>query len=546
MKKFLVSLLAFASLFLSAQKGPDNAAAEKEKRPDNWFNLDPSTDKINGVSSERAYKELLKDKKSTTIIVGVLDSGVDFNHEDLKDVMWTNPGEIPGNGIDDDKNGYVDDIHGWNFLGGKDGKNVECENLESTRILRKLKPKYDNKTEADLKTKEEKEEYKLYKAAKISHGLTKDKFEGSYNQVKYLYDGIIVINTKIKEQQKIEKVDAIALEKFQAGDRMDKQIKMLSYAMIKGGQGNNLDELMTELKENLDHLRPYVECGINLDYDPRNIIGDDYNNPNDKDYGNPDCNGPNSFHGTHCAGIIAAARKNSIGMDGVAADVRIMAVRCVPNGDERDKDVANAIRYAVDNGAKILNMSFGKKFSWDKKTVDDAVKYAQSKGVLLIHAAGNDHVDIDIETHYPCKKFESKGEATNFMDIGALSWKPDDKIIATFSNYGKKTVDLFSPGVEIYSTTPKNTYKDASGTSMAAPVASGVAAVLKSYYPNLTPEQIKKILIKSSLKTYKGKKVIKPGTKDELIKFEKLGKNAGIVNMYEAIKMAEKFTKTKT
>ena len=520
--------------------------AQENKRPDNWFNLDPTNDKVNGVSSERTYKELLKDKKSTTVIVGVLDSGVDFNHEDLKDVMWTNPGEIPGNGIDDDKNGYVDDIHGWNFIGGKDGKNIECDNLECTRILRKLKPKYDGKKEADLKSKEEKSEFKTYMAAKENYDKTKEKFEGAYNQVKFMSEGAAKLDSKIKEQQKVEKVDAAALEKFEATDRTDKQMKMISMAMIKGGRAANLDNIKSMLEENVKQLKPYVECGLNLDFDPRNIVGDDYSNSNDRNYGNADCNGPDSFHGTHCAGIIAAARKNNIGMDGVAADVKIMAVRCVPNGDERDKDVANAIRYAVDNGATILNMSFGKKFSWDKKAVDDAVKYAQSKGVLLMHAAGNDNADIDIETHYPCKKYQGKGEATNFMDIGALSWKPEDKIIAPFSNYGKKTVDLFSPGVDIYSTTPKNTYKDASGTSMAAPVACGVAAVLKSYYPKLTPEQIKKILIKSSVKTYKGKKVIKPGTKDELVKFESLGKNAGIVNMFEAIKMAEKFSKTKT
>lgn len=535
-KLFISAALLCATLF----------QAQTTKRPDNWFNLDPTNDKINGVSTERAYAELLKDKKSTTIIVGVLDSGVDFNHEDLKDVMWTNPGEIPGNGIDDDKNGYIDDIHGWNFLGNKDGRNVECENLESTRLYRKLKPKYEGKTEADLKTKEEKEEFKLYVAAKTNWALNKDKFEGSYNQVKFLYEGLNRLVTKIKDQQKISSIDAAALEKFEATEKSDKQMKLIATAMLKNGDAKNLDEAMEELKEGYDQLRPYVECGVNLDFDPRSIVGDDYNNPNDRNYGNPDCNGPNSFHGTHVAGIIAAARKNGVGMDGVAADVKIMAVRCVPNGDERDKDVANAIRYAVDNGAKILNMSFGKKFSWDKKTVDEAIKYAESKGVLIIHAAGNDHVDIDIETHYPCKKYEDGKEASNFMDIGALSWKADDKIVAPFSNYGKKTVDVFSPGVDIYSTTPKNGYKDASGTSMAAPVACGVAAVLKSYYPSLTPQQIKKILIKSSLKTYKGKKVIKPGTKDEMIKFEKLGKNAGIVNLYEAIKMAEKFTKTKT
>jgi subtilisin family serine protease len=246
------------------------------------------------------------------------------------------------------------------------------------------------------------------------------------------------------------------------------------------------------------------------------------------------------------AGIIAASRNNGVGMDGIAADVKIMALRCVPSGDERDKDVANAIIYAVDNGASILNMSFGKKYSWNKKVVDDAVKYAESKGVLLIHAAGNDNLDIDKVTHYPCKKFETKGEASNFVDVGALDWHANDKIVAVFSNYGKKTVDVFAPGVDIYSTVPGGGYKDASGTSMAAPVTAGVAAVLKSYYPSLTPQQIKKILVKSSVKTYKGKKVIKPGTKDELVKFEKLGKNAGIVNLYEAIKMADKFAKTKT
>jgi subtilisin family serine protease len=534
MKKFIVLATVLCTSYFNAQT---------TKRPDNWFNLDPKTDKVYGVSTERAYNELLKDKKATPIIVGVLDSGVDFNHEDLKDVMWTNPGEIAGNGIDDDGNGYIDDIHGWNFLGNKDGTNVECENLESTRIYRKLKPKYEGKTEADFTTITEKQELNLYVNAKESWKTTKEKYEGGFNQVKFLYEGLSKLNEKAKEQTKVEKVDIAALEKFEATEKTDKQMKMIGITMMKTGQGNNLDEVVEEMKEGYEQLKPLVECGVNPDFDPRPIIGDDYNNPNDRNYGNPDCNGPNSFHGTHVAGIIAAARGNNIGMDGVAANVKIMAVRCVPNGDERDKDVANAIRYAVDNGATILNMSFGKKFSWDKKVVDDAVKYAESKGVLLVHAAGNDHVDIDVETHYPCKKFEGSGEASNFIDIGALSWKSEDKIVAPFSNYGKKTVDLFSPGVDIYSTAPNNQYKDASGTSMAAPVAAGVAAVLKSYYPTLTPQQIKKILIKSSLKDYKGKKVIKPGSKDELVKFETLGKNAGIINLYEAVKMAEKETK---
>ncbi len=536
MKQIFLSVALFSALIFNAQ----------EKRPQNWFNLDPLNDKFNGVSTEKAYTELLKDKKSTTVVVGVIDSGVDYEHEDLKGVMWTNPKEIAGNGIDDDNNGYIDDIHGWNFIGGKDGKNVDGDNLEMTRLLRKMNPKFQGKTEADFKSKQDLAEFKLYQQIKSDFDKTKEEFEGAYNQTKFFYDGFIALNKNAKSNLNLEVIDFEALKKFEPTEKNDKQMKMIANNIMKNGRAKNLDEAILLMKEGYDQYKTYVECGVNLDYDPRTIIGDDYNNSYEKNYGNADCKGPNSFHGTHVAGIIAASRNNGIGMDGIAADVKIMALRCVPSGDERDKDVANAIIYAVDNGASILNMSFGKKYSWNKKVVDDAVKYAESKGVLLIHAAGNDNLDIDKVTHYPCKKFETKGEASNFVDVGALDWHANDKIVAVFSNYGKKTVDVFAPGVDIYSTVPGGGYKDASGTSMAAPVTAGVAAVLKSYYPSLTPQQIKKILVKSSVKTYKGKKVIKPGTKDELVKFEKLGKNAGIVNLYEAIKMADKFAKTKT
>jgi cell wall-associated protease len=541
MKKFLISALLLPAMLLTAQSS---------KRPDNWFNLDAGTDKVNGVSSERAYKELLKDKKSTTVIVGVIDSGVDFEHEDLKGVMWTNPGEIPGNGVDDDRNGYIDDIHGWNFIGGKDGQNVKDDNLEMTRLVRKLSPKYEGKTEADFKTREEKNELAFYLKVKEDFNRTRENFEATFNNINFMYEGLTGLNVKVKEELKVEKVTSVELEKFNATAKNDIKMKTMATAFLKKAEGKDLDGLTAELKGALEHYESYVKYGLNPEFDPRNIVGDDYNNSAERYYGNNDCNGPDSFHGTHVAGIIAAARNNGVGMDGVATDVRIMSIRCVPAGDERDKDVANSIRYAVDNGAKIINMSFGKKYSWDKKVVDDAVKYAASKGVLLIHAAGNDAVNIDEVSHYPAKKFADKGEATNFIDVGALSWQGDDKIVAPFSNYGRKTVDVFSPGVDIYSTAPKNDYKDASGTSMAAPVACGVAAVLKSYYPTLTPEQIKKILVKSSVKSYKGKKVIKPGSqkgdKDEYVKFDKLSRTAGIVNMYEAVKMAEKYAKTKT
>lgn len=538
MKKLLIPALLLTSMLLNAQSA---------KRPDNWFNLDATTNQVNGVSTERAYKELLKDKKSTTIIVGVIDSGVDYEHEDLKPVMWVNTGEIPGNGIDDDNNGYIDDVHGWNFIGGKDGKSVEYDNLEMTRLMRKLKGKYEGKTVSDFSSKEEKNELNLYLEVKKEYTAAKEKSESSYNTYAAFYTGLEKINEEIKKQQQVESVTADELKKYEPKDKTETQLKTIALEnFFKNGHHANLDAGIKSIKDGVDYFKKNLDYALNEDFDPRNIVGDDYDNPNERHYGNNDCNGPDSFHGTHVAGIIAAARNNGIGMDGVAADVRIMAIRCVPSGDERDKDVANGIRYAVDNGAKIINMSFGKKYSWDKKVVDDAVKYAESKGVLIIHAAGNDGANIDEVTHYPCKKFEGKGEAKNFMDIGALSWKANEKMVAPFSNYGKKTVDLFSPGVEIYSTTPDNGYKDASGTSMAAPVACGVAAVLKSYYPTLTPEQIKKILMKSSIKAHKGQKVIKPGTTDELVDFGKLSKTGGLVNLYEAVLMAEKFTKTKT
>ncbi len=539
-KQFYNLLLLIVATSLSAQT--------PAKRPDNWFNLDPTNDKVFGVSTERTYNELLKNRKSTTVVVAVLDSGVDYFHEDLKDVMWVNPGEIPGNGIDDDKNGYVDDIHGWNFLGGKDGKNVDADNLEMTRLYRRYKPKYEGKTAADFKTKQEKDELALYEAVKKDMEATKAKYEPSYKQLKYIREGLIKMEEDIKNQFNTSNITLEILEKYKPEDKQLKQVKAIATLSIKQ-EGGNYAEFKKGLEEGWEQIGSVVEVGLNPDVNPRTIVGDDYNNQYERYYGNADCKGPHSFHGTHVAGIIAASRNNGKGMDGVAADVKIMSLRCVPNGDEHDKDVANSIIYAVDNGAQIINMSFGKKYTWDKKVVDDAIKYAQKKGVLLIHAAGNDHLNIDQITHYPTAKYLDKKEATNMITIAALSWKGDSLIAAPFTNYGRKSIDLFAPGVDIYSTAPEQEYKDASGTSMATPVTAGVAAVLKSYYPTLTPEQIKKILIKSSLKNFKGKRVARPGTKpgdkDRYVKFEDLGKNAGIVNLYEAIKLADKMMKFK-
>lgn len=333
------------------------------KRPDNWFNLDATKDGVNGVSTERTYEELLKGKKSTTVVVAVLDSGVDYTHEDLKDVMWTNPGEIAGNGIDDDKNGYIDDIHGWSFLGNKDGRNVEKDNLELTRVYKDLSAKYKGKTEADLKTKDEKKEFKFYQVVKADYDKEVAEAEATANQYKFIRDAVAGVLDKIKKEKGVEKVTLDDLKKFDAKEQKDKQGKMI--AMAQAASGMEPDELVEQLDE---ALKGMDGSRLDVNLDTRAIVGDNYNDINEKYYGNADCKGPGAFHGTHVAGIIAAKRKNGIGMDGVADNVRIMSVRCVPDGDERDKDVANAIRYAVDNGAKIINMSFGKKYSPGKKS----------------------------------------------------------------------------------------------------------------------------------------------------------------------------------
>ena len=298
-----------------------------------------------------------------------------------------------------------------------------------------------------------------------------------------------------------------------------------------------LEEYLKQLKKGVDHYTTAVEYGYNLEFNSRSIVGDNPDNLYEKGYGNNDVEGPDARHGTHVAGIIGANRNNDLGIKGIADNVRIMSVRAVPNGDERDKDIANAILYAVDNGAQIINMSFGKSFSPQKEAVDKAVQYAESKGVLLIHAAGNDGDDLDKQPNYPTKTLSNGTESKTWLEIGASSWGADENFVGSFSNYGKKSVDLFAPGVQIYSTIPNNEYEDLQGTSMASPATAGVAALLLSYFPELTADQVKNIL-KQSTRKFDGLKVTKPGSSED-VPFSQLSVTGGLVNAYEAVKLAE-------
>jgi subtilisin family serine protease len=351
------------------------------------------------------------------------------------------------------------------------------------------------------------------------------------------YEAYKQAKTMISEALGKENFSLEEMQALKASDEKTKQAQaILMYAMANG---------ITEegFKEAEEYFDKGLKYGYNTEFDPRGIVGDNYAKLTERYYGNNDVTGPDASHGTHVAGIIAADRNNNLGMKGVAENVRIMAIRAVPNGDERDKDIANAIRYAVDNGAHIINMSFGKSFSPHKKIVDAAINYAASKGVLLVHAAGNDSKNIDTAGNFPTVKFKTTQKAADdWIEVGASSWKDSLNLAADFSNYGKNTVDVFAPGVDIYSTAPNGAYKDNSGTSMAAPVTSGVAALLMSYFPNLTATQVRQIIVQSTIK-YKGLKVDRPGEdekdQEKLVAFDELSKTGGVINAFEAVKMAE-------
>ncbi len=512
--KYLLVTALFISSISFAQK----------KKPDNWQTLDPKADKIYGTGGEEAYKTL-KDKKSKTVIVAVIDSGVDPNHEDLKDVIWTNTKEIADNGIDDDRNGYIDDVHGWNFLGGKNGE-IDHEATELARIYQKGTRKY---SKMDTNKLADDKDYIYYK--KIKTDFLKEQ-KNSEEQLK----GITLFSDYIAKVKKNNNgvLNKDAFSNYSPNTEEEKKFHPKIKSVVKLGILKP-EELESQIKEGYDQISNMVKNNkLNSDSIRQYIVGDDVNNPNEHYYGNNHYQGPDALHGTHVSGIIAAIRNNSKGINGIANDVKIMILRAVPDGDERDKDIANSIRYAVDNGATIINMSFGKYYSPDKKVVDEAVKYAESKDVLMLHAAGNESKDNDIELSFPNRHLSTGEIASNWISVGASSAVSGKSMIASFSNYGSKEVDLFSPGVDIYSTIPDNKYISESGTSMASPAAAGAAAIIREYFPELKASEVRTVLMKNVV-PYK-KKVKVPGTKKSKRKMNDMCISGGFINVNNAVK----------
>lgn len=521
----------------------------QSEAPRGWHLLDYAQDSFYGISLNKAYTFLKnKNKPSKPVIVAVLDSGVDTTHEDLKNILWHNPKEIPGNGIDDDGNGYIDDVYGWNFLGGKDGRDVSKVADERSRVYHRLKGKFGGRP---IDTTElsgiDREQYDLWKKASNELNFSTDE------QVELLF--IEVTAKAIKRHDKVlrkemdcEEYTTEKLEKFEPQTKMGREAKF-GYLTCMKMIGVDSDEKNTntiaDLDEYVDGKKAAFESKDVAPVDYRaDIVQDDYYNLSDRFYGNNDVMGPLAAakHGTHVCGLIGAQRNNGIGMDGVADNVRLMMLRVVPDGDEYDKDVALAIRYAVDNGAKVINMSFGKYFSPEKKWVDSAIRYAESKDVLLVHASGNENNNVDEKENFPnpwSKQWHSK--AGNFINVGASSDpKISGSITAEFSNYGKENVDVFAPGVRIYSTFPgRDKYGNLKGTSMAAPIVAGLAALIRSYYPDLTAVQVKKVIEESVQKPDSSVYCIKPGSKNENISFQLLSNTGGIINAYSAVAAAD-------
>lgn len=564
MKKQLLILLSSAVIFYSCSTTQQTTTPESQQPeplqeqtqetekeaidfssllepPKDWHHLDEEQSQFRGISSQLVYETILKDKSpKQEVVVAVIDGGVDTNHEDLKNVMWVNEDEVPGNQKDDDQNGYVDDVHGWNFIGGADGENVDNDTFELTRLYRKLRNKFKDVDPSTL-NKRMREEYAYYKEIRSAYESEVKKLDQQYS------------NTQSMEQN-IKEADRILTDYFGGSynfeDVQNLQPTNQQLASAKNVMAyimeNDIDS--TLIADQKKQIYEFAKYGYNPDFNPRTIVGDNYEDKSERVYGNNDVAGPDPSHGTHVAGIIAADRNNNIGINGVATNTKIMAIRTVPDGDERDKDVANAIRYAVDNGAKVINMSFGKSYSPYKEIVDKAIQYADEHGVLMVHGAGNDAENTDNKPSYPTDTYGSmlsNSAATLWINVGATSWKPNKEFVASFSNYGDQTVDIFAPGVDIYSTMPDNKYKFQDGTSMASPVVAGMAALVMAYYPELTAGQVRQLILQNAMQ-YPNQEVILPQNgnpgESEMVHFSQLSASDGLANIYKALQAAEAMT----
>ncbi|HEX9106380.1 MAG TPA: S8 family serine peptidase [Longimicrobiales bacterium] len=525
--------LALASAYAAegrAQQAPAEAAPATS--PQNWWLLDPVQNHVPGIAAERAFTELLAGKKpQRSVVVAIIDSGIDTAHADLHGFLWTNPKETPGS--DGDGDGLLGDVRGWDYIGGPGGRDVGQDTYEVTRQYAALRARFET-AKADTLSGQARADYALYRKYKQEVERKRADAQSEQTQLEQLAPAVERATAILRQALGADSLTPENVQKLQS-PRNDVTMARGMYLQMLGA-GISPEEVLrgqAEVKNDLAyHLNP--------DFDPRAIVGDNYADVNQRAYGNTDVTGPDPMHGTNVAGIVLGVPGNREQLADGSPAVRIMVLRAVPDGDERDKDIANAIRYAADHGANIISMSFGKDISPQKAAVDDAVKYADSKGVLLVHAAGNDASNLDTSPDFPSRVFLSGGQASDWIEVGASSWRGLDRLAAPFSNYSRSRVDLFAPGVDIYSTLPGNAHGRLSGTSMATPVVSGVAALLMAYFPTLTAAQVKQILM-STTTNYASQTVARPGEggSSGSVRFGELSASGGVVNAYNAVKAAQ-------
>lgn len=502
-----------------------------------WHHLDYKNDTIPGISSKKAYAEILKKLKGEKIVVAVIDMTVDLEHKDLKSFFWVNDQEVPDNKIDDDRNGFVDDIHGWNFMGNSAGGNVLYENFEFVRVLRHYQ---DSINKPHRLSSRGQNEYQLAKKLHDSLLLEKEESVKSYSEYLENYSQSIA---KIAPFIKIKELTLSKLDSLEStNDSLSDEIYYLKWAVEYGYDLNSI-------KEEIEVDQRYLEYYYNLEYEERKITGDNSNNLSDSNYGNNDVSYSKDKidHGTIVAGLIVANRGNNIGIKGISNNVEIMPIVAAVSGQAHDKDIALAIRYAVDNGAKIINISIIKQFSIHKEWILDAIKYASEKDVLIINGAGNDNMNLDLaKNFYPNDTdYEHPEVSDNFIMVGGNNYTIDKNLKYYNSNYGKENVDVFAPAQEIYAPVSLNKYEFVTGTSMAAPIVSGVAALIRSYYPNLNASEVKTIIMESGTLYDISVNVSSDFENEVLVPFSSLSKSGKIVNAYNALLMAEKVSKKK-
>jgi subtilisin family serine protease len=521
----------------SESKQEEKDVSAPSRAPQDWYHLDQVPRSGPGLDTRTAYQTVLENRApQDTVRVAIIDSGFDIDHEDLSGKMWTNADEVPGNEVDDDGNGYVDDVHGWNFIGGPNGKSVNEDTYELTRIYVNLRERFAEVDSAEVPSGA-RDRYQRYQKIKRTFKRKRRQAKQRLKKVKKAQDAVQASMKTLKQHLQ---TDTLTKEKVLSVSSSKKKVRR-AQRTLRYFYNQNLTP--SDLQDYKNHLERKVEYNYNPDFNPRPIVGDDYSDKTERSYGNNDVVGPDASHGTHVAGIVGAVRTNDIGVDGVARGVRLMSVRTVPNGDERDKDVSNAIRYAVDNGADVINMSFGKRYSPNKEVVDDAVQYADSMGVLMVHAAGNDGSNVDSTKNYPTPHYQDGGQAKLWIEVGASSWKGGKQLAAPFSNHGDERVDVFAPGQSIYSTVPNDKYDRNNGTSMAAPMVSGLAALMMAHYPSLSPAQVRSIILDTATR-YKEQIVSRPGGTGT-VRFGKLSQTGGIVDAHAALRRAAEATAPK-